>query len=147
MRLSQTAEYALRAVLDIADRGGDAAVPVATIAEDLSVPRNYLSKILHQLAKAGVLVSSRGPGGGFRLRDDPSRITLAEVVDPVDPIAEDSRCLLGKGVCSSDSPCAVHERWCSISEQVRTFFFETSLADMVNQHRGLSRGSNTPERK
>ena len=133
MRLSQTAEYALRATLHIAQQGGDRVIPVGDIAEELAVPRNYLSKILHQLAKAGVLVSTRGPGGGFALPKEPSRISLAEVVAPVDPIAEESRCLLGQGVCSSADPCQVHARWCVISESVRHFFYETTLADLAER--------------
>ena len=63
--LSRTAEYALRAVLFLADRGEPTNVDL--IAERLGVPRNYLSKTLHRLAREGVLTSTRGQGGGFRL--------------------------------------------------------------------------------
>ncbi len=130
MRLSQTAEYALRAALHIAERANGSAIPVGEIAENLSVPRNYLSKILHQLARAGVLVSTRGPGGGFQLRDSPDRLTLAEVVSPLDPITDERRCLLGRPECSNINPCAAHGRWGTIAESVRAFFFETTLADL-----------------
>ncbi|MEK6688644.1 MAG: Rrf2 family transcriptional regulator, partial [Gemmatimonadota bacterium] len=57
--LPQTAEYALRAVLHIASKPD--LVRVATLAEELDIPRNYLSKTLHQLARAGILQSTRGP--------------------------------------------------------------------------------------
>ena len=130
MRLSQTAEYALRAVLHIAERDDAAAIPVGDIAESLSVPRNYLSKILHQLARAGVLTSTRGPRGGFRLRDRPERVTLADIVNPLDPIADERRCLLGRPECSNVSPCAAHGRWTVVADGMRAFFFETTLADL-----------------
>ncbi len=133
MRLSQTAEYALRAALHMAEHDGGTAIPVGDIAKSLGVPRNYLSKILHQLARAGVLVSTRGPGGGFRLRDSPDQLTLAEVVSPVDPIADERRCLLGREECSNINPCAAHGRWGAIAESMRAFFFETTLADLATR--------------
>ena len=99
------------------------------------MPRNYLSKILHQLAKAGVLVSARGPSGGFRLRDEPGALTIADVIGPVDPIADHRRCLLGREVCSHSNPCAAHEQWCDIAERMHAFFHDTTLADLTRPAR------------
>ena len=67
MILSKSAKYALRATLCLAECEGERPMPVDEIAERLDVPRNYLSKILHILARTGTLDSTRGPGGGFRL--------------------------------------------------------------------------------
>ena len=96
MILSRTGEYALRAVLHLAEGGTDAPMRVDDIAEALSVPRNYLSKILHELGRAGVLTSSRGPGGGFRLATSPTQLALADVVGRFDPLDEAPSCLLGR---------------------------------------------------
>ncbi len=133
MRLSQTAEYALRAALHIAQHGRGAAIPVGDIAEQLSVPKNYLSKILHQLAKAGVLISRRGPGGGFELSADAHHLSLAEIVEPVDPMSEERRCLLGRPECSNDDPCIAHEEWRKIADRMHSFFQETTLASLSSQ--------------
>ena len=66
--LSKTSRYALGATAALAERWDEGcAIRVGDIAADLDVPRNYLSKILHQLSRAGVLTSERGPKGGFRL--------------------------------------------------------------------------------
>jgi Rrf2 family iron-sulfur cluster assembly transcriptional regulator len=128
--LSQTAEYALRTVLHIA---GDGAAPhrVERLAQDLGIPRNYLSKTLHQLARAGVLDSTRGPGGGFRLARDPHRIRLIEVVQPFDDIGQGRRCLLGRPVCSERTACEAHERWKDLSERLAAFFRETTVGDLM----------------
>ena len=75
MILSQTAEYALRAVLAIAREADGKAVGAARIAAELGIPANYLSKTLHQLARAGILESARGKLGGFRLARAGDRIT------------------------------------------------------------------------
>lgn len=128
--LSQTAEYALRAVLTIA---ADEAAPVgaAHIAELLGVPRNYLSKTLHQLARAGVLESTRGKSGGFRLSRPANRIMLVDIVGLFDDITGRRVCLLGRPVCSDHSACTAHHKWKAVSERNATFFRETSVADLI----------------
>jgi Rrf2 family protein len=128
--LSLTAEYALRTVLFLADRGG---VPARTeeIAEALSLPRNYLSKTLHRLAQEGILRSTRGKGGGFGLGMDPARLTLLEIVAPFDQMSGERRCLLGRPHCSDRNPCPAHGRWKAVSEQVAEFFRETTVRDLV----------------
>ena len=129
MMLSQTSEYALRAVLHIAAHARP--LRVAEIAAAVDVPQNYLSKTLHQLARAGVLVSARGPSGGFRLAADPSTLTLRQVISPfADPHTR--RCLLGRGVCGEVPDCAVHERWVPVASRVRDFFATTTVADLLS---------------
>lgn len=129
--LSQTGTYALRTVVLIASRGGSGAVSVEEIAAELGVPRNYLSKTLHQLARAGVLSSTRGPGGGFRLAVPPARLRLARVIEPFDSLGAGPTCLLGRATCSDRQPCAAHERWKRASGTVAAFFRDTTVADLL----------------
>lgn len=129
--LSGTAEYALRAVLHLAERGSAEPVRVGEIAEALGAPRNYLSKILHQLVQAGVLQSSRGKHGGFALAKSPERLSLLRVINAFDKIAERRSCLLGRPQCADRVACAVHWRWKDLSEQIATFFRETTVADLL----------------
>jgi len=130
MLLSQTGEYALRAVLHIAAHGDERPIQVAEIARSLDVPQNYLSKTLHQLARAGVLASTRGKSGGFRLAVAPDRLALARILSPFGDIEDRRRCLLGRAVCSDRSACAAHGRWKEVAEQLSTFFRETTVADL-----------------
>ena len=130
--LSQTAEYALRAVLSLAaDPGGQ--LGAAQLADRLGVPRNYLSKTLHQLARSGVLESTRGKSGGFRLARDAARITLLEVVQPFDDISGKRVCLLGRPVCSDHAACPAHQKWKAVSDRNADFFRETTLADLTRR--------------
>ncbi len=116
----------------MADHGTDVPVRVDDIAEALSVPRNYLSKILHELGRAGVLVSYRGPRGGFRLARPAADLSLIDVVGRFDPLGDGQGCLLGRaGGCSEDDPCAAHSRWKEISGGMQTFFRETMVADLL----------------
>lgn len=129
--LSGTAEYALRAVLYLAEDRGDRAVQVGEIATALAAPQNYLSKILHQLTRNGVLESSRGKHGGFRLAVPPSELSLLTVVNHFDHVAGGRTCLLGRNECSDHSACAVHWRWKDVSERLAVFFRQTTVADLL----------------
>ncbi|MDX1624289.1 MAG: Rrf2 family transcriptional regulator [Gemmatimonadota bacterium] len=129
MTLSKTSQYAVRAALYLA-RQNDR-VRASDIAEDLDVPTNYLSKILHILGRNEILDSERGPHGGFRLARPPEEITLAEVVGAFDEMTPDQRCLLGRSRCRDHDPCPAHERWKEVSERVYGFFEETKLTDLL----------------
>jgi Rrf2 family protein len=137
--LSQTAEYALRTVLYLGEHSDDGLVRVGTLAQTLHIPRNYLSKTLHQLARAGILDSSRGKLGGFRLARPAEDIALAEVIAPFDGPTSARTCLLGRTVCSDQSPCTAHARWKGVSTQVSTFFRETTVAQLLGSRTGRRR--------
>lgn len=130
MRLPQTAEYALRAVLELAVAGADRPVRVGEIAEALDVPQNYLSKTLHVLARSGVLVSTRGPRGGFQLAVPAERLTLDRIVGPFDTL-QGRDCLLGRKRCSDVRPCAAHQRWTDVTRRLSAFFTGTTVADLL----------------
>ncbi len=138
MILSQTAVYALKAVLHLAEAEGDEPVRVDDIAQALDVPRNYLSKILHVLAREGVLASTRGPHGGFRLGRSASDLRLEEVIRHFDEITTSSGCLLGRARCSDANPCAAHARWKSVSRSVQAFLSETTIEDLSASGAGIS---------
>lgn len=129
--ISKTAEYALRAVLHLARLGEDRPVRAADVSQALRLPENYLSKILHALARDGVVVSERGRHGGFALARPADRLSLAEVIEPFDELAARRECLLGRPVCSDRSPCAAHEQWAAVNQHVQDFFHHTTVADLI----------------
>jgi Rrf2 family iron-sulfur cluster assembly transcriptional regulator len=129
--LSKSAEYALRVVLQMARLGRADPVRASDLARELRVPANYLSKILYLLARAGILVSERGRRGGFRLAVPVDALPLAAVVEPFDGPLDRRDCLLGRPECSDGSPCAAHERWKRVRDEVSRFFRETTVADLA----------------
>ncbi|MFZ5623529.1 MAG: RrF2 family transcriptional regulator [Gemmatimonadota bacterium] len=133
--LSQTAEYALRTVLYLAEHSGDQPVRATQLAQALKVPRNYLSKTLHLLAREGILASSRGKTGGFRLARPPEDITVLDVIGPFDRIEQRRECLLGRPTCSDATPCAAHARWKDVSAQLSAFFRDTTIGDLIGTGR------------
>lgn len=151
--LSQTSQYALRTVLQLAGLAPGERGSAVALAGRLGVPANYLSKTLHQLARAGVVTSTRGKHGGFVLARPAHRIRLAEVVAPFQEMGQRS-CLLGRPSCSDSRPCAVHGHWKAVAEQVAAFFSRTTVAELlgapadhpVGEALGLSmkKGSRSP---
>lgn len=128
--LSQTAEYALRAVLYLAEQPHGHPVRVDAIGAALGIPKNYLSKTLHTLVRARVLGSLRGPHGGFRLAVAAEDLPLMQVVGPFDDVGARRQCLLGNPECADHSACAAHHAWKKTSAQVETFFRTTTIADI-----------------
>lgn len=131
--LSQTVEYALRAVLYIA-REHPRSIPVSDVADAVEAPRGYLAKILGDLARARILESTRGPAGGFRLSGVPEAFALSDVVTAIDG-TEERRCLLGHGKCGENPTCTAHARWAPIANDMDAFFGKTTLADLLHTPR------------
>jgi Rrf2 family protein len=106
---------------------------VGDIAAGLDVPANYLSKIMHQLARAGIVISARGPYGGFRLASAPEDVALADVVGAFDSLQNQKRCLLGRPQCSDANPCGAHEQWREVRAHITDFFRDTTVADVLKK--------------
>jgi Rrf2 family protein len=135
MLLSKSGGYALRALIHIAEHGEAGPLRTAEIAEALDVPRNYLSKLLHRLAQAGVLESGRGPRGGFTLAHEAASLSLREALAPIEAGALDSGCLLGRPRCSDTDPCPAHDEWKNLRDHIERFLAHTTIADLsTGQH-------------
>jgi Rrf2 family protein len=129
--LSQTAEYAMRAVLYLAQQG-DARVSAVAISRALGAPANYMSKTLNLLAKAGVVDGARGPTGGFRLAIPASELTVARVADTFAAPRAHPVCLLGDRPCTASEPCAAHHRWTAVTQAASAPLANTTIADLLS---------------
>lgn len=126
---SQTVEYALRAVVHLAAEAPGART-TEQIAAATRVPKPYLSKVLQGLARAGVVRSQRGIGGGMTLVKAPAELTILEVVDAVDPIRRIRECPLGLAAHGVNL-CPLHRRMDNALAMVEAAFRETTLAEVL----------------
>jgi len=132
--LSQTVEYALRAVVHLA-YASPASCTTEEIARVTKVPPAYLSKVLQALRRAGVVRSQRGIGGGMVLARSPDDLTLLSVVNAVDPIQRIQSCPLGiesHGI----HLCPLHRRLDNALAQVEAAFASTTLAEVIREPTG-----------
>ncbi|MBX9625458.1 MAG: Rrf2 family transcriptional regulator [Gemmataceae bacterium] len=126
---SQTVEYALRAVVYLAAEA-PAARTTAQMAETTKVPKDYLAKIVQGLARAGLVRTQRGVGGGVVLAKDPAAVTILDVVNAVEPIRRITACPLGlkaHGV----RLCPLHKRMDNALAAVEEAFRATTLAEVL----------------
>lgn len=127
--LSQTVEYALRAVTFMAT-SPKASHTVDRIAEATHVPVAYLAKVMQQLVKGKIVASRRGVGGGFMLAKQPDRLRILEVVQAVDPIQRITTCPLG--IASHGKKlCPLHRRLDNALAEMERSFSESTLAEIL----------------
>lgn len=127
--ISQTAEYALRAIVYLAMNPGEA-FTTQQISLSTKVPAPYLSKVLQSLVKGGLVQSQRGLGGGFMLVNAADKINILEVLNAVDPIQRIRSCPLGLKAHGVHL-CALHKRLDDASALIEKSFADTTIADIL----------------
>ena len=128
---SQTVEYALRAAIHLA-KESPAARTTEQIAGATRVPRAYLAKVLQSLARAGLVRSQRGLGGGIALVKSPGEVTILDVVNAVEPIQRIRTCPLGLAA-HGVRLCPLHSRLDKAMAMVESAFDETTLAEVLEE--------------
>ncbi len=129
--LSQTTGYALRALRCLEEPGGPP-ILVETIAEYTGIPRSYLSKLVHRLAKRGLVLARRGHHGGVVLARPSAQITLEELSEAIDGTSWRNRCLLGLHSCSAETPCVLHDYWGRMRDDILARLGQVTVADMAD---------------
>lgn len=129
--ISQTVEYSLRAVTYLASKlPGNC--KTQEIAAATQVPAAYLSKVLQSLAKAEIVRSQRGIGGGVSLAVDPQQLTILEVVNAVEPLQRITTCPLDLKSHGTNL-CPLHRRLDNAMASVESAFAETTLAEVLGE--------------
>jgi Rrf2 family nitric oxide-sensitive transcriptional repressor len=129
--LSQTAEYALRAMVALVARGGDPRT-AHELAADSKVPLDYLSKILNVLTREGIVTSQRGRGGGFQPARQAAQLTVLQVVSAVDPIKRIKTCPLGLKA-HSEGLCPLHRKLDDAARSLEEAFSSTTIHSLLGE--------------
>ena len=132
MLYSKTCEHGIRALSYLTARqpAGELCL-VDEIAEAEGIPRSFTSKILGDLVRAGMLTSSRGPGGGYALARDPNVVSLLDIVEIIDGARQVDRCAVGLDACNETAPCPLHDKFAPLRRSIRAYLEGTSLAEMA----------------
>jgi Rrf2 family protein len=131
MEISREADYAVRAVLELAASDDGARMSSAEIAERQEIPAPFLTKILTRLASAGIVSTHRGVNGGVVLARPPTDISLLEVVEAIEgPIAL-NRCQRHPDLCPRECDCAIHPAWGLLRGQLRNSMDEVKFSTLA----------------
>jgi len=133
MMLSTKGRYAVMAMVDLATQAQEKPTTLAAIAERQEIPLAYLEQIFAKLKRAGIVISNRGPGGGYRLGKDAERISIAAVIDASEEDISVTRCHgAGSDGCmkSTKAHCITHDLWDGLERQIEHYLQSLSLADV-----------------
>jgi Rrf2 family protein len=142
LKVSQKLEYAMRAMIELAD-GAHAGVlvPAREIAARQQIPLRFLEQQLGALSKAGLVESFRGGGGGCRLAREPQDITVAQIADAIEGQIFPMFCLEPSDhTCFQDSRCGLQGFWADVARAVQAVFAQTTVADLAARHRLMTPG-------
>jgi len=133
MRLTTKGRYAVTAMLDLSLNYGVRPITLADISDRQGISLSYLEQLFSNLRRQGLVSSSRGPGGGYRLSRSADEVTVLDIISAVDEKVDTTRCE-GKGNCSNGEQCLSHEIWHSLSEQIKMYLGGITLGQVVKDH-------------
>ena len=142
MNLSTKGRYAVMAMVDLARNGTDRPVALNEIAQRQEISLSYLEQLFAGLRRGGLVVSARGPGGGYRLAHAANETRISDIMIAVDEPLRATRCDLAssRGCTGQQGRCVTHDLWEELGRQIHIFLSAVTLADVVNKRvLGMSR--------
>jgi len=136
--LSNTCKYAIRAVIYLAlNEKENRKIGIKEISQELDIPTPFLGKILQTLAKNKLLLSTKGPNGGFRLGKAADKISLLNIIEIIDGLDLFNDCLIGLRSCSAsgdtDLHCPIHHKYLPISKQLYQLFKSETIGKLAKE--------------
>ena len=133
MQLSNTSKYAIRILAYMADKKDSTLINATELAEALQIPYKFLTKIMTEVAKYGLIISIRGREGGYKFAKPTSQIKISEILDIFNDSIKDEECVLGIGFCNGLCKCALHDQWMEPKLLLQKMFRESSLKDIAGR--------------
>lgn len=131
---SKACEYGIKAMIYIArEENKPGLARLRDIAKNIESPEAFTAKILQTLKKAGLLISSKGPAGGFALAKPANKITVAHVIRTIDGNSFFIKCVLGFPKCGSAKPCPIHHKVADIREELKSVYNNTTLDELTEE--------------
>lgn len=132
MRLTTKGRYAVTAMLDLAFYSQIKPVTLTDIAARQTISLSYLEQLFARLRRANMVKGVRGPGGGYKLCREASDINVADIITAVDESLDSTKCG-GEANCQKEQSCLTHDLWTGLSEHIRTYLEDISLADLLEK--------------
>ena len=141
MKISTKGRYALRLMLDIALTGSEEPVPLRDVAERQDISNKYLEQIVTPLARAGLVRSVRGAGGGYLLTRKPEEYTVGDILRPLEGDLAPVECATDGAWCARSGDCLTVGLWQEIHRAVSAVVDGTTLADLLARQAGSAEPS------
>jgi Rrf2 family iron-sulfur cluster assembly transcriptional regulator len=133
MRLTTKGRFAVTAVLDLAMHGDEGPVTLNEISERQSISLSYLEQLFGRMRRSGLVKSTRGPGGGYRLARPVSEVTVADIIVAVDELIDATQC---GGMANCRDPgdkCLTHDLWTGLNEHIFSYMRSITLGKLIEK--------------
>lgn len=134
MRLTTKGRFAVTAMLDLALNATDGPVTLAGISARQKISLSYLEQLFGKLRRRELVESVRGPGGGYHLARDASRLSVADIVRAVEEPIDSTQCG-GRENCHDNQRCMTHDLWADLNSTVYGFLEGVKLSDLVERQK------------
>lgn len=137
MRVPTRVRYALRAVVEIAERNSDVPVPIRDFARAQGISTKYAKQLMNHLGKAGIVRGYRGVGGGYALARSPDNITVFDIYDALKEDVHLAPCVRDDVSCEREDSCAARDFWSGMSRVLIRELRSTSIGDLLRRRKVL----------
>jgi Rrf2 family iron-sulfur cluster assembly transcriptional regulator len=134
MRLTTKGRFAVTAMVDLAMSQGKHPVTLASISQRQKISLSYLEQLFGKLRRRALVDSVRGPGGGYRLAQDMTQISVADIILAVDEILDSTQCG-GKENCRDENKCITHNLWASLNQHIFNYLGAVTLKQLVDEQK------------
>lgn len=135
MILTRGSQYAIKALVMLALQPRDTALMCRDLADTLQIPYPYLSKLMQQCARLGLVGASRGRSGGYWLEDTAIGMSMLQLVEAINGERTTRECLLGLKDCADDSACVMHCEWKPVKEGLLALLQDQTLGELAAEVR------------
>lgn len=142
MKLNTKSRMAIAAILDVAMHSAEKPVALAGVSKRQDISLSYLEQLFRMLRERGFVVSSRGPGGGYRMNKHLAAISVADIIDAVDTKSDASGSCRGTDDChDSNSSCHAHGLWCRVDQHLQDYLRTVTLESILEEARSDARAT------
>ncbi len=130
--ISTKGRYALRVMIDLAEHGREAAVPLKDVARRQEISKKYLEILVKTMVGGGLIVGAGGKGGGYRLTRAPEDYSVGEILELMEGSLAPVACLAENAeACPRTAICKTLPLWTEYSQMIRDFFYQKRLSDLL----------------
>jgi Rrf2 family iron-sulfur cluster assembly transcriptional regulator len=134
MRLTTKGRFAVTAMIDLALRGEDGPVALASVSERQKISLSYLEQLFGKLRRYRLVDSVRGPGGGYCIARPTNLVTVADIIRAVDEQLDATQCG-GRENCHDEHRCMTHDLWSTLNSKMYDYLSSVTLAELVDRQK------------
>jgi Rrf2 family iron-sulfur cluster assembly transcriptional regulator len=135
MQVTMSAEYAIRAMIFLAENQRGEVIPIETISRESDIPDNFLRKIIPQLTRAGLVMSHRGTRGGVSLARTAEKVTALDVLEAIEGKMYLNKCLFSEDYCERSDMCSMHDVWIVDQQKMEEVLSGNTLKELAERNK------------